>query len=74
MENPRKLGWGAERKVFDPRDASTGSGGEEVLDPSVVRRSEQWWMYLAGQSAGHGAQKMLHRTLHPSMASASCIR
>jgi hypothetical protein len=45
-------------KIFDPRDGSTGSGGDELIDCSVVRRNDQWWMYLAGQAHGQGA----HRT------------
>lgn len=55
MNIPRKLVLGTERKVFDPRDASTGSGVAELLDPSLVQRGEQWWMYLAGQAGGYGA-------------------
>jgi hypothetical protein len=53
--NPRKRRSEKGRKVFDPRDASTGSDGAELLDPSVTQRSEQWWMYLAGQPRGFGA-------------------
>jgi hypothetical protein len=49
-----RLVLGAESKIFDPRDPSTGSGGAELLDATVVRRAEQWWMYLAGQTAGYG--------------------
>ena len=44
-----------EIKIFDPRDASTGSGGAELLDASVTRRREQWCLYLAGQAEGYGA-------------------
>lgn len=46
---------GTEVKIFDPRDPATATGGSELLDASVVRRGEQWWMYLAGQVDGHGA-------------------
>jgi hypothetical protein len=46
---------GTEVKIFDPRDASTGLGGAELLDASVVRRGDQWWMYLAGQAHGYEA-------------------
>jgi hypothetical protein len=45
---------GPELKVFDPRDPTTGSGGAELLDASVVKRGDRWWMYLAGQAAGYG--------------------
>ena len=54
MDIPKKLTFGAGRKIFDPRDASTGSAGAELLDPSVVQRGQQWWMYLAGQAGGEG--------------------
>ena len=43
-----------EVKIFDARDPSTGTGGADLLDASVVRRGEQWWMYLAGQALGTG--------------------
>jgi len=46
---------GSETKVFDPGDASTGSGGAELLDAGVVQRGGQWWMFLAGQAQGWGA-------------------
>jgi len=41
-------------KIFDPRDASTGLRGAELLDASVVQRGEQWTLYLAGQASGYG--------------------
>src|SRR5437868_15304252 len=46
---------GTEVKIFDPRDPATGSNGADLLDASVLRRGEQWWMYLAGQADGYGA-------------------
>jgi hypothetical protein len=63
MDNPGKPALGIERKVFDPLDASTGSGGAELLDASVVQRSEQWWMYLAGQAGGYGATDIYSASL-----------
>ena len=54
MDIPGKPALGTELKIFDPRDASTGLGGAELLDASVVERGEQWWMYLAGQASGYG--------------------
>jgi hypothetical protein len=53
--------------VFDPRDAATGSGGAELLDASVVQRSGQWCMYLAGQANGYGATDLYSASL-PSEA------
>jgi hypothetical protein len=52
-----------EVKVFDPRDPATGTGGSEFLDASVVRRDEQWRMYLAGQVDGHGATDLYSASL-----------
>jgi hypothetical protein len=63
MENP-KLAWpGTEVKIFDPRDASTGMGGAELTDASVVQRNGQWWMYLAGQAAGYGPPDLYSASL-----------
>jgi len=59
---------GTERKVLDPRDPSTGSRGAELLDPSVVKRSDQWWMCLAGQSHGYGSTDIYTATLPPKAA------
>ena len=59
--NPRKRRSEKGRKVFDPRDASTGSDGAELLDPSVTQRGEQWWMYLAGQPRGLRSHRHLQR-------------
>ena len=63
MDNPSKLGLGNERKIFDPRDPSTGSGGAELLDPSVVQRGKQWWIYLAGQASGYGPTEIYSASL-----------
>jgi hypothetical protein len=63
MVDARKVGMGTERKIFDPRDVSTGSGGAEVLDPTVVQRGEQWWMFLAGQADAYGATEIYSASL-----------
>lgn len=52
-----------ETKIFDPRDATTGSVGAELLDPTVVRRDGQWCMFLAGQAGGFGATDIYLATL-----------
>ena len=67
MDNLRTFGPASEVKVFDPRDPSTGSGGAELLDASVVQRDSQWWLYLAGQAHGLGATDIYSATL-PSRA------
>ena len=54
-----------ETKIFDPRDASTGTD-MELLDASVVRRGEQWWMFLAGQPGGYGATQLFSASLDPA--------
>ena len=56
---------GTDVKIFDPRDPSTGSGGAEVLDPTIVKRSDQWWMYLVGQAHGYGATEIYCASLPP---------
>jgi hypothetical protein len=65
MDQPRKPVLGIESKIFDPRDSSTGSGGAELLDASVVQRGERWWMYLAGQAAGYGSTEIYSASLTP---------
>src|SRR3974390_3020478 len=42
-------------KIFDPRDAATAAYGNDLLDASVTKRGEEWWMVLAGQAGGSGA-------------------
>ena len=63
MENVRKPASAAETKIFDPRDASTASGGAELLDASVVKRTDGWWMYLAGQAGGIGTTDIYSASL-----------
>ena len=54
---------GTEVKIFDPRDESTGSGGAELLDSSVAKKGDQWWLYLAGQAHGYGATEIYSASL-----------
>lgn len=54
---------GIETKIFDPRDPSTDSRGAELLDPSLAKRGEQWWLYLAGQQHGYGATDIYSASL-----------
>jgi hypothetical protein len=44
-----------ESKIFDPRDPSTAAYGSDLLDASVTKHGEHWWMVLAGQAGGYGA-------------------
>lgn len=44
-----------ESKIFDPRDPLTSAFGSDLLDASVARRGDDWWMILAGQPGGDGA-------------------
>lgn len=55
-----------ETKIFDPRDAATGTGGAELLDATVVQRGDRWWMFLAGQAAGYGAPQLYSASLPPA--------
>jgi len=61
----RNLAFATETKVFDPGDPTTGSHGAEVLDATVVKRENQWWMYLAGQAAGYGPTEIYSASLPP---------
>jgi hypothetical protein len=54
---------GTETKIFDPNDASTGTNGAELLDSSVVKRGDQWHMFLAGQAHGFGSPQLYSATL-----------
>ena len=54
---------GTEYKIFDPRDGVLAATGDELLDASVVRRNDAWWMCLAGQARGHGAPNLFSATL-----------
>ena len=65
MHDLRKPASRNEIKIFDSRDASTGLGGAELTDATVVQRNEQWWMYLAGQARGYGATDIYSATLPP---------
>ena len=65
MESPRTSADFRETKIFDPRDPATGTAGAELLDATVVRRGDQWWMYLAGQAAGYGAPQLFSASLPP---------
>jgi hypothetical protein len=56
----------AEVKIFDPRDPSSLSRGAELLDATVLKRGDQWWMYLAGQASGFGATDIYSASLPPS--------
>jgi len=56
----------SEVKIFDPRDPSTVSSGDELADPSLVNRGGQWWLYLAGQQHGHGATDIYSASLAPA--------
>lgn len=44
-----------EWKIFDPRDPLTPAYGSDLVDASVTKRTEGWWMVLAGQPGGYGA-------------------
>ena len=63
VPNTKKLLSGAEFKIFDPRDPSSASCGAELLDSSVAKRGDRWWMYLAGQAEQVGAPDIFSATL-----------
>jgi hypothetical protein len=67
MSQPGKPVLGTEIKIFDPRDPSTGTGGAELLDATVVQRGEQWWMFLGGQAHGYGPTDIFSASLPPGI-------
>ncbi len=60
-----------ERKIFDPRDEATGSHGAELLDATLAKRGDQWWMFLAGQPGGFGATDLFSASLSPGASLSS---
>lgn len=66
METTDDLPQGKETKLFDPQNSAAGSGAE-VLDASVVRHGDRWWMYLAGQASGQGATQLFSASLDPGV-------
>lgn len=54
---------GTAYKIFDPRDGSLATTGDELLDASVAQRNGAWWMRLAGQAHGQGAPNLFSATL-----------
>lgn len=62
----RDLDLPKESKIFDPRDPLTPAYGSDLLDASVTRRGECWWMVLAGQPGGHGATDLYSASLPES--------
>jgi hypothetical protein len=53
----------SESKIFDPRDATTAAYGNDLLDASVTKRGEGWWMVMAGQIEGRGATDLFSASL-----------
>ena len=43
-----------ESKIFDPRESMTAAYGSDLVDATVTKRGEHWWMVLAGQPGGYG--------------------
>lgn len=54
-----------ESKIFDPHDPTTAACGSDLLDASVARRGDSWWMVLAGQPRGEGATDLFCADLPP---------
>src|SRR5579864_6260744 len=57
-----------EWKIFDPRDPLTAAYGSDLVDASVTKRAEGWWMVLAGQPGGHGVTDLYSAKLPDSTA------
>ena len=63
MDSPIQPVLRTQTKIFDPRDSATVAAGAELLDATIVRRGEQWWMFLAGQAAGYGPTEIYSASL-----------
>lgn len=61
--SPDVIGTPKETKIFDPRDASTGSAGAELTDATLAKRGDRWWMYVAGQAHGYGPTELYSASL-----------
>lgn len=54
---------GRETKIFDPNDPDCAGKGAELLDSTIVKRGDRWWMYLAGQAHCEGAPQIYSASL-----------
>jgi hypothetical protein len=53
-----------ETKVFDPEDGFAPlTNVIELTDSTLARRGDQWWMYLAGEAAGHEGIRLFSASL-----------
>jgi hypothetical protein len=59
-------------KVFDPALGFSPLGNViEVTDATLARREGRWWMYLAGEAAGHEGIRLFSASLPPGAALAA---
>jgi hypothetical protein len=55
---------GKETRIFDPADGIAPLTDALVLtDPSVVKRGDRWWMYLAGRAMKPGNIELFSASL-----------
>ncbi|HKD04376.1 MAG TPA: hypothetical protein VKB79_00615 [Bryobacteraceae bacterium] len=57
----------ARTKIFDAGDPARAAPGSDLVDATVIRRADQWWMFLAGQAAGYGPTDLYSASLPPKM-------
>ncbi len=55
---------GKETKIFDPADGFAPlTNAAEITDSTVIKRGNQWWMYLAGEAQGHEGIQLFSASL-----------
>ena len=52
-----------ELKIFDPHDSSSAAFGSDLLDASVIKQGDYYWMVLAGQPGGYGSTDLYSAVL-----------
>jgi hypothetical protein len=55
---------GNETKIFDPADGFAPlTNALEITDSTVAKRGDRWWMYVAGEAAGHEGVQLFSASL-----------
>jgi hypothetical protein len=55
---------GKKTKIFDPADGFAPlTNALEITDSTVAKRGDRWWMYVAGEAAGHEGIQLFSASL-----------
>ena len=55
---------GNETKIFDPADGFAPlTNALEITDSTVAKRGDRWWIYVAGEAAGHEGVQLFSASL-----------